>query len=122
MVERLLAKYMKQEYVPVEEHIQNIKLSCSHNRKSKRENKRKLSKMYLKKLCIKNGIPQVTVHGLRHIYASILTEQGVSLSKISALLGHNSIHTTFDIYCDVITAKEGITALINNIFTTEECS
>ena len=75
---------------------------------------------FIKKICIQNGIPEVTVHGLRHIYATILIEQGVALPKISALLGHSSIHTTFDIYCDVISAREKITAFINNKFAVEE--
>ena len=42
----------------------------------------------LTKLCSRNGLPHITVHGLRHMYATILIEQGVPLIKISALLGH----------------------------------
>ncbi len=75
---------------------------------------------YLKKICSKNGLPDISVHGLRHIYATILIEQGVALAKISALLGHSSIHTTFDFYCDVINEKEKITAFVNNKFAVTE--
>ena len=75
---------------------------------------------YLKKVCMKNGLPEITVHGLRHLYATILIEQGVALAKISALLGHSSIHTTFDFYCDVLNEKAKITAFVNNTFAVEE--
>jgi integrase len=75
---------------------------------------------YLKKLCIKNGIPEISVHGLRHLYATILIEQGVQLPRIKALLGHGSIHTTFDYYCDIMNEKTKITAFVNNTFSVKE--
>ena len=100
-----------------EDYIDNDYISCQMNGMPHATTS---LNSYLKKICIKNGIPEITVHGLRHIYATILIEQGVALPKISALLGHNSIHTTFDIYCDVISAREKITAFINNKFTVEE--
>ena len=52
----------------------------------------------LTKLCERNGLPVITVHGLRHMFATILIERGVPLVKISGLLGHNSIHTTYEYY------------------------
>ncbi len=55
----------------------------------------------LTRLCEQTGLPHITVHGLRHMYATILIEQGVPLVKISALLGHASVNTTFEYYCDV---------------------
>lgn len=70
----------------------------------------------LNKLCSRNSLPHVTVHGLRHMYATILYEQGVSLVKISALLGHASIHTTFEYYVEVMDENENILAFMNKAF------
>ena len=73
----------------------------------------------LTKLCSRNGLPHITVHGLRHMYATILIEQGVSLVKISALLGHASVTTTFEYYCDVMDENEQIINFMNNTFSLE---
>lgn len=57
------------------------------------------------------------------MYATILIEMGVPLIKISALLGHSSVHTTFEYYCDVMDENENILAFMNNAFvsvSTEE--
>lgn len=62
---------------------------------------------------------QISVHSLRHIYATILLEAGVSLAKVSALLGHSSVHTTFEYYCEVIDERETIKTYLNNTFTVE---
>ena len=70
----------------------------------------------LTKLCARNGLPHITVHGLRHMYATILLEQGVPLVKISALLGHASVSTTFEYYCDVMDEQENIIGFMNNTF------
>lgn len=70
----------------------------------------------LTKLCSRNGLPHVTVHGLRHMYATILIEMEVPIIKISALLGHGSVHTTFEYYCDVMDENENILAFMNNAF------
>ena len=75
---------------------------------------------YLSKTCTKLNITNVTVHGLRHIFATILIERGVPLIKIAALLGHSNPHTTFEIYCDVMEEKEKILAFINNKFSPTE--
>lgn len=73
----------------------------------------------LTKLCSRNGLPHITVHGLRHMYATILIEQGVPLVKISALLGHASVTTTFEYYCDVMDENEQIITFMNNTFIPE---
>ena len=71
---------------------------------------------YITKLCKRNGLPPITVHSLRHMFATILLERGVSIVKISGLLGHNSIHTTFEFYCDIMDENEKIKAFMNNNF------
>lgn len=73
----------------------------------------------LTKLCSRNGLPHITVHGLRHMYATILIEQGVPLIKISALLGHASVTTTFEYYCEVMDENEKIITFMNNTFVPE---
>lgn len=75
---------------------------------------------FLYKICPKIGISNISVHGLRHTFATILIEQGVPIVKISALLGHTNPHTTFEIYCDVMEEKECILAFVNNTFSQEE--
>ena len=75
---------------------------------------------YLYRECPRINITNISVHGLRHQFATILIEQNVPLIKISALLGHSNPHTTFEIYCDVMEEKEKILAFINNTFSAQE--
>lgn len=53
------------------------------------------------------------------MYATILIEQGVPLVKISGLLGHDSIHTTFEYYCDIMEEDKNINAFMNNTFVVQ---
>ena len=80
---------------------------------------------YIRRTCKKYGLTHITVHSLRHMYVTILMEQNVELTKISALLGHDSIHTTFEFYCDVMEDTENINAYMNDEFSPncikEEC-
>lgn len=74
---------------------------------------------YLYKKCPKIMIPTISVHGLRHMFATILIEKGVSLTKIASLLGHSSPNTTFDIYCGIMEEREKILTFINKTFKPE---
>jgi integrase len=44
------------------------------------------------------GLPHVTMHSLRHSYASLLIAQNENLLYVSAQLGHGSAQTTANIY------------------------
>ena len=44
------------------------------------------------------GLPHITLHGLRHSFASVANSQGVPMHDISRTLGHSSIAVTSNIY------------------------
>lgn len=50
----------------------------------------------------KYGLPEyVSPHGLRHTYATLLIEDGVSVNEVAACLGHGSTATTLRVYNDL---------------------
>ena len=46
-------------------------------------------------------LPRVRLHDLRHTFASLLIEGGVSLKVVSEALGHSTISVTADVYSHV---------------------
>ena len=72
----------------------------------------------------KQGLPTVTMHGLRHTYASLLHSQGVDMAHISAELGHSNLTTTANIYTHIFqsatNASRGIANTINNLSITQK--
>lgn len=52
----------------------------------------------MSRLCDKAQIPQISVHGLRHTFATRAIERGVSPKILRKLLGHSSITITMDRY------------------------
>ena len=48
-----------------------------------------------------HGIRHVSVHGLRHTFATMLNSAGVDIARISAELGHSNISTTLNKYTHV---------------------
>lgn len=66
-----------------------------------------------------NELPRVTMHGLRHTYASMLINQGVPIAEVSSELGHSSIDITLRTYthlfADASTASKRISALMDNL-------
>lgn len=72
----------------------------------------------------RKGLPHVTLHGLRHTYASLLHSQGVDMAMISAELGHSNLSTTMNIYTHIFdsasNASKQIADTINN-FLPHSC-
>ena len=58
--------------------------------------------MYKRQACKRAGVKEITFHGLRHTYCSILLFKGINIQYISQRLGHSSIAVTYDIYSHII--------------------
>ena len=78
----------------------------------------------LSRLEQKHGLPNVTLHGLRHTYASLLHSQGVDMANISAELGHSNLATTMNIYTHIFqsatNASRGIANTINDFMLPQK--
>lgn len=60
----------------------------------------------LNSLCLRAGIPVITMHALRHTHASLLIFSGVSIATVSKRLGHSTISTTQETYLHIIKEME----------------
>lgn len=47
---------------------------------------------------IKSGADGYTIHGLRHMFTTLLLDSGEDLKVVSRILGHSSVRTTQDVY------------------------
>jgi site-specific recombinase xerD len=56
----------------------------------------------LERYCKELGIPEISIHGLRHTHASILLFAGVSIGSVARRLGHASMNTTQKTYLHII--------------------
>lgn len=111
---RRQTKVEENKAVLMDKYEDNGYISCQPN--GKPHNMASMN-IALTKVCIRNGLPKITVHALRHMFATILIEQGVPLVKISALLGHSSVNTTFEYYCDVMDENENIINFLNEKYS-----
>jgi integrase len=53
-------------------------------------------------LCEKAGIPSITSHGLRHTFATLALESGVSPRTVQSWLGHTNLATTLNTYSSIM--------------------
>lgn len=61
---------------------------------------------WFKKFVERTGLPKVTVHSLRHTYASLMIAEGTPLVVVSHQLGHAQTSTTSNLYAHVIASSE----------------
>lgn len=77
----------------------------------------------MKRVLADTNLPQITFHGLRHTYASMLIAQGIPISEISAQLGHASIDITLRTYAHLFrqatTASKHIATLLGEQYGTK---
>ncbi len=66
---------------------------------------RKVVQSRINNICKDNGIEGLSIHAIRHTYATRLFENGVPPKVVQTLLGHKSIKTTLDIYTHVVDQK-----------------
>lgn len=73
----------------------------------------------LEEHCKKVGIPLITYHALRHIHASLLLKEKITLPSIANRLGHSNSITCQRVYLHVIKELEQEdNAKINNVLKT----
>jgi integrase len=97
----------KSRIVPIsadlEEKLLAIILQKSYNR-SKRQRTGLIIKSTfdpnpaLKRACRLAEVKEITIHGLRHSFATLALDAGRSPLLVSKVLGHSSVSTTLDIY------------------------
>lgn len=57
---------------------------------------------WLNEFCKNNNLPFYGIHCFRHLFASLLVNQGVDIVTVSGALGHSAVSTTSNIYCHIL--------------------
>lgn len=70
---------------------------------------------HLNALIKKYGLPHITVHGLRHTYASMLINAGIPIAEVSVQLGHASIDITLRAYTHLFTEASTASRRISDL-------
>lgn len=67
--------------------------------------------IWMGKIIVRNGLPHVTVHSLRHMAATYALNHGAPLTSVQAMLGHSNIRTT-SIYLHALEGQRKETAKV----------
>lgn len=60
----------------------------------------------LKRITQREGLPPLSAYDLRHLFATMLIENGVEIEQISKLMGHKSINTTIQTYIGILDSMD----------------
>lgn len=76
-----------------------------------------LFRVWLQKTLAKAGLPQVTLHSLRHTNITLQLANGVDMKTVSVRAGHSKASTTSDFYSHFLkTPDQHASATIDKIF------
>ena len=116
---RITGKGDKTRIVPLNSHCKEILLKYKRQDDKPLQIAAKFSGIQgaswlCKKLSRKTGIKQFGVHAIRHYFATELIRKGVSIYKVSRLLGHSSVVITQSCYVHLLPADIlGITDVLD---------
>ncbi|WP_423252781.1 tyrosine-type recombinase/integrase [Melissococcus plutonius] len=60
-----------------------------------------ITRKYIKLICEKYELKEITTHGFRHTHCSLLFESGATMKEVQDRLGHSDVKTTMNIYAHV---------------------
>lgn len=71
---------------------------------------------WLNEFCEKHGLPFYGIHSFRHLFASMLVNEGVDIVTVSGALGHSAVSTTSNIYCHMLDNSQAkVSEAITNV-------
>ena len=65
-----------------------------------------------KKVLKSANLPPVTLHGLRHTFATLAAAQGVPMKQLQMALGHSNYKLTADLYADHLSSCSSVQSLV----------
>ena len=57
-----------------------------------------VGRRFVRRVAELEGLPKLSLHGLRHSHATLLMADGIDAKTLSERLGHDSVQTTLTLY------------------------